>query len=438
LRLSPETPVRENLLAIWEKLRANFWFVPSLMALSTVGFSFLIIRIDANLGEDDLVGWLWSGGAGGARSLLSTLASSMITLAGTVFSITIAALTLAGSQFGWRLLRNFTRDFGNQIVLGTFVSTFLYCLLILRTIRGEDEGAFVPKISVTCAVAFAVASVGVLIYFIDHMARSIQAENLIAAIGKDLKDTIAELSVRSDERPVDDSLPLDREPFSIRARQSGYLEHLSRAQLVEFAERKALLIESCVRPGDFVLRGSEVLKVHGTQTLNEREKERLHDAIALELQRTPTQDVRFGVRQLTEIVARALSPGINDPYTAMTCADWLGDALAELASKPRPPLCRLGPGGEPRLVEQTVRFPEIAALSFDPFRVYGAESEIVMIHVLNVFAGLGLCVQDEEYRAALRQLAEEAAQAALSVSRGQGVRTRLEAAATRARSALAV
>lgn len=182
--------MRETLLAYWERLRTNFWFVPSLMALATAGFSYGVTRIDANRPGHDLMGLLWSGGADGARSLLSTIASSMITVAGTVFSITIAALTLAGSQFGWRLLRNFTRDLGNQIVLGTFVSTFLYCLLTLRTVRSEDEGGFVPHVSVTCAVVFAVASVGVLIYFIDHMARSIQAESLIADIAADLRETI--------------------------------------------------------------------------------------------------------------------------------------------------------------------------------------------------------------------------------------------------------
>ena len=427
----------ERLLAIWEKLRANFWFVPSLMAIATVSFSFVVIRVDASVPGGELMGWLWSGGADGARSLLSTIASSMITVAGTVFSITIAALTLAGSQFGWRLLRNFTKDLGNQIVLGTFVSTFLYCLLILRTVRSEHEGGFVPHVAVTCAVAFAVASVGVLIYFINHMARAIQAESLIAAIGEDLKETIRVLRSASAEKPFVKLFRADDPAFSIRADESGYLEHLNRDQLVAFAERKSLLIESCFRPGDFVMRGSEILKIRGAESLDRREQKNLRQAIMLDGQRTPTHDVRFGFRQLTEVAARALSPGINDPHTAMTCADWLSDCLAELASRPNPPSCRSGPSGEPRLLEPTVSFQEVSALSFDPFRLYGAKSAIVMIHLLNVLERLGRFVREESYRADLLQHAEEAAQEALKACKGQSDCARLEAAAMRARSALA-
>ncbi|WP_363351612.1 DUF2254 domain-containing protein [Methylocystis echinoides] len=429
--------MRETLLAFWERLRANFWFVPSLMALATAGFSYGVTRIDANRPVHDLMGWLWSGGADGARSLLSTIASSMITVAGTVFSITIAALTLAGSQFGWRLLRNFTRDLGNQIVLGTFVSTFLYCLLILRTVRSEDEGGFVPHVSVTCAVVFAVASVGVLIYFIDHMARSIQAESLIAAIGADLRETIRALRNSSDEEVLVGPPAVDGPMDSVLAEESGYLEHLNHDRLVEFAERKSLLIESCLGPGDFVMRGSELFKVHGAVSLNRHEQKELREATKLDCRRTPTQDLRFGVRQLTEIAVRALSPGINDPYTAMTCADWLADCLGELGCKQNVLLCRFGPSGEPRLLERTVSFEEVTNLSFDSFRIYGAESLIVMIHLLNLLTRLGLHVQEEYCRAVLRQHSKAAAEVALAACRGQWDRERLEAAATRARSVLA-
>jgi uncharacterized membrane protein len=436
--MSMEEVMREELSAIWERLRANFWFVPSLMAVATSGFSLGISRIDASLPKSDLMGWLWSGGADGARSLLSTIASSMITVAGTVFSITIAALTLAGSQFGWRLLRNFTRDLGNQIVLGTFVSTFLYCLLILRTVRSEEKGGFVPHVSVTCAIIFAVASVGVLIYFIDHMARAIQAESLVAAIGEDLRDSIDASRNQPDrKRFVEALLPRDLPALSIYADESGYVDHLNRDQLLIFAEGRSLLIESCFRAGDFVMHGSELLRVHGTRSLDQHEEKKLREAVILDHRRTPIQDVRFGVRQLTEVAARALSPSINDPHTAMTCADWLGDCLAELARNPDPPLCRLGPSGVPRLLEPSVSFQEIAGLSFDPFRIYAAENPTVMLHLLTVFERLGRLVCNEDHRAALRQQAEEAANVALKCCQGERDLERLKSAAIQARCALA-
>ena len=188
--------MKARLLNLWEKLRTSFWFVPTLMSAVMAAASAGTVAIDNSaLGSklEHSIGWLWSGGADGARSLLSTVASSMITVAGTVFSITIAALTLASSQFGPRLLRSFTRDLGNQVVLGTFLSSFLYCLLVLRTIRSQSEGTFVPYLSVTVGVLLAAASIGVLIYFIHHVATSIQAESLIASIGCELKQSIARL-----------------------------------------------------------------------------------------------------------------------------------------------------------------------------------------------------------------------------------------------------
>ena len=188
--------MKSKLLNWIETLRSSFWVVPSLMALSAIGLSYGAIALDSGpIGKKmaNSLSWLWSGGAEGARSLLSTVASSMITVAGTVFSITIAALTLASSQFGPKLLRNFTQDTGNQVVLGTFIATYVYCLLVLRTVRGQSAGAFVPYLSVTGGLLLALASLAVLIYFIHHVASAIQAEKLIAAVGAELKADILRL-----------------------------------------------------------------------------------------------------------------------------------------------------------------------------------------------------------------------------------------------------
>lgn len=165
-----------QLITYWEDIRSSFWFVPTLMAAASAVLAMCNIYLDHTLPESWRGnGWIYSGGAEGARAVLSVIASSMITVAGVVFSITIVALTLASSQFGPRLLRTFMRDTANQVVLGTFIATFLYCLLVLRTIRGLDEREFVPHLSVTVGVLLGVASLGVLIYFIHHVSVSIQA-----------------------------------------------------------------------------------------------------------------------------------------------------------------------------------------------------------------------------------------------------------------------
>ena len=184
------------LMNYWESIRANFWFVPTVMVAGAVALSLVTINLDKVAAYDNWIatlGWTFTRGPEGSRAVLSTVAGSMMTITSVTFSITIVALQLASSQFGPRLLRNFMRDRGNQISLGTFIATFAYCLLILRTVNGTEEQRFVPHISVTVGLLMALTSLGVLIYFIHHAAASIQAENVIANVGRDLDQAIARL-----------------------------------------------------------------------------------------------------------------------------------------------------------------------------------------------------------------------------------------------------
>lgn len=189
--------VKARLFTMWESVRVSYWFVPSLMAVGSLVLGFAMPEVDRAVPDRWMarVGWLYTGSAEGARELLSVIAGSMIGVAGVVFSITVVALALASNQFGPRLLRNFMRDLSNQVVLGTFIAVFLYCLLILRQVHGENgsRNAFVPQLSMLLAVVLAVAGLGVLIYFIHHMAASIQAPNVVAAVATDLRNAIDEL-----------------------------------------------------------------------------------------------------------------------------------------------------------------------------------------------------------------------------------------------------
>ncbi|HYG76399.1 MAG TPA: DUF2254 domain-containing protein, partial [Planctomycetota bacterium] len=185
--------MRARLLHFGYILISSYWFVPTLMALLAFCLALGCLHLDAQWRDEEVLesGWTWSGGATSAQQLLGTIAGSMITVAGVVFSVTIVALTLASSQFGPRLLTTFMRDLGNQIVLGTFIATFLYCLMVLRSIRVDPP--YVAHISVTVALVLAVLSIAVLIYFIHHVPTSIQAERIIASVGRDLDETIEQL-----------------------------------------------------------------------------------------------------------------------------------------------------------------------------------------------------------------------------------------------------
>jgi uncharacterized membrane protein len=333
------------------------------------------------------------------------------------------------------LLRNFTRDLGNQIVLGTFVATFLYCLLVLRTVRSQAEGGFVPYLSVTCGVLLAVASLGVLIYFIDHISSSIQAESLVASIGTELKGDIVRLCPleQSDLEPKAVAIP-DGDGCDVRVETSGYIQTVDRDDLVAIAEQDDLLIRALRRPGDFVSRGDALLHVWSAEKLNDDQLSRLRGAFSFGSRRTPTQDVRYGVRQLTEIATRALSPGINDPFTAMGCADWLGDALAEMARRATPPGVRRGSRGRPRLLEEPVSFAELVSLSFEPLRAYGAGSAPVVIHILQLLTRLMGQVERPEPRAILFRETEQIAAAAREALRTDSDLLRVQEALEQVRS----
>ena len=408
--------MKAAILEFWSDLVESFWFVPALMSAGAVIGSSVLIYLDRAY-DLSVVAWTWSGGASGARSLLSTVATSMITVAGTVFSITIAALTLASQQFGPRLLRSFTVDRGNQIVLGTFVSTFLYCLLVLRTIRGQDEGQFVPNLSVSVAVLLACASLGVLIYFIHHLSSSIQAERLLASVGDELRANLLRLTPPNPPGPghrqAAPTLP-SREPFRVVATDGGYINKVNRSTLVSLAKEQDLLMRLPLRPGDFVSRGETVADIWATlhADIDDALAKQVCENIQIGRRRTPWQDSRYGIRQLTEIAARALSPGINDPFTAMGCLDWLVDSLGELAGRDMPTGVTLDKEGSVRLVEEPVGFAELLALGIEPVRSYGSDSVILVSHLMFSLARLAAMTSEDENQAAILHEARMALEAA--------------------------
>lgn len=189
LQSTGSTAVKAHLLEYWERIRSSFWFVPGILTGAAVTLASVTVALDesATVGEW-MAGqnWAYTGGAEGASLVLSTVAGSMITIAGVVFSMTLVVLSLASSQLGPRLLRTFMRDTKNQVVLGAFIATFVYCLLVLRTIRRAEDVAFVPHLSVTIGVLLAIGSLGILIYFIHHVSISIQADEVVARVHDEL------------------------------------------------------------------------------------------------------------------------------------------------------------------------------------------------------------------------------------------------------------
>lgn len=405
--------MRTRLIGLWDSIRSSFWFVPTLLALGAVAAAFGMVALDRAVKGSwiEAVGWTYTGGPEGARLLLSTVASSVITVAGVVFSITIAALTLASAQFGPRLLRNFIRDTGNQVVLGTFIATFLYCLLVLRTIRDVDDAKFVPHLSVTLGILLATLSLGVLIYFIHHIATSIQVSHVIAGVSRDLEDAIDELfpskigqepGEREDERGAADIPPrFDRDASVVPSNNSGYLQGVDDARLMQIAVARNLLLRVVHRPGDFIVEGRPLACVLPPAHRDETLRDEINEAFLLGMQRTLTQDIEFAVNQLVEVAVRALSPSVNDPFTAMSCIDHLGAALAHLARKPFPSRLRYDEDGTLRVIAEPITYAGIVDAAFHPIRQYGRTSAPVTIRLLEILAVIAMDAFRAEDRATL-------------------------------------
>ncbi|MDT8442133.1 MAG: DUF2254 domain-containing protein [Desulfuromonadales bacterium] len=416
--------MRVQFFKAWDRVRSSFWFLPALMAGGAMVLAFATVALDTQVTDWLALNWglTFTGGAEGGSSLLGAIAGSMITIAGVVFSMTLVALSLASSQLGPRLLRNFMRDTTTQMVLGTFVATFLYCLLVLRTIRRAEEIVFVPHLSVTLGVLLAVVSVGVLIYFIHHVSVSIQANEIVARVGTELIEGIERLFPENigrgapripTEPPHAGFLDMfDREARPIVSAGDGYLQYVDGDTLMALAMQEDVVIRLERRPGHYVVAAGPLALVWPGSRVTDQLVARVNTAFALGNQRTSGQDIEFAVNQLVEIAIRALSPGVNDPFTAMTCVDRLGSALCRLAQRDMSSPYRHDTQGQLRVIAPVITFPDITDVAFDQIRQYGRTSTAVTIRLLETIARVASSAYRPEDRAALLRHAEMIARGA--------------------------
>ncbi len=339
--------------SVWERLNSGFWFIPALLVLGGVVLYFVAQYLDqlmqTNLASLPIV---FSGGPTAARSVLSTIAGSLITVVATMFSLTVVALQLASSYYSPRVLRNFTKDRGVQTVLGAYVATFLYSLLVLRVIRtAEGEGTeFNPVISVTVAVVLALLCVAFLVYFIAHIVNMIQSSTIVRSAHHDAVETIARLE-DLDESPTEAKAPEDRpelagllagDPLVLRAKESGYVQYLNVEAVVnavvgQTGDEKTMVVEIPFGPGFFVAAGLPIVRVWPAQELGAEAENEVHEAFYFGKERSFRQDFAFGLRQLSDIALKALSPVFNDPTTAMQAMDRMEAIFIALGGKALPP-----------------------------------------------------------------------------------------------------
>lgn len=332
--------IRSVLLSI----NASYWFFPALFSIIAIILALITVYLDRNGAAEWLqqYDWLHPSRPEGARVTLSVIAGSMIGVASTVFSITIAAVAYASGNYGPRLLTNFMEDRGNQLSLGVFIATFAYSLLVLRTVRGEDEKAasaaeaaatslpgFTPQLSLLVAMTLAIFAVGVLVYFLHHIPASIRINTVLQGIGErlicDIKDRYP---INSDEREPREQT--SGEPVSASA--TGYVKIIDFDGLNAVAEKHEATIALKIRTGDFIHPDLPLVELSNAE-ISDEIVEGIRDCFGADGMRTATQDLEYLIDELAEIALRALSPGINDPFTAITAMHWTGAATAELGRR---------------------------------------------------------------------------------------------------------
>jgi uncharacterized membrane protein len=417
-------------------LREQLWIIPLLLGASALALAYWLLSTEAALLERwdaSRLWWLYGGDADTARGLLSSLLSGLMTMASLLVSVTFVILTLAASQLGPRLIPTFMGDRQIQTVLGLFLGTILYVLVVLRSLDGTMGPEGVPHIAVTVGSAFTIVCMVALLFYVHKVARSIIVDNIVMQVARDLHRNIramlpenagaAERSVPSPARPRAGTVSLER---------SGYIQVVDYDALVALARREQALLQVAVRAGHFILRNGEHVVVHAERPLAPETIKAIRSAFVVGEERTPAQDLEYSLRQLVEIALRALSAGINDPFTAIAVVDRLGAALEEIFERSLQPAVWCDKDGEARVIAQRSDAQGLTDAAFDAIRQAASGIPAVLIRMADVLGQLAPVLASVATRDAverqLGRLAETAGEAHLAPSDRQAILTRIERA----------
>lgn len=405
-----------GLRRLHQAARGRLWPLPALGIAVAVLAGVGLPRLDAEL-SDSLPAWarayLFSGGATSAREVLGASAASLITVTSLTFSLTVLTLQLASGQFSPRLLRTFVRDRTVQATLTLFLATFTYALTVLRTVRGGEgvDREFVPQVSVTLAALLTLASVLGLVMFLAHLAREIRVESMLRAVHRDAVATLHRHTVERSDDGSDDAL--SEEPSSgaahlISARSGFLIEIDGDAAVTAACELDAIVVVDAP-PGSSTIAGTPYGRVwrRDGADLSERDVDRMQQAMGAAVrtgfERTDAQDVGFALRQLVDVVTKALSPGINDPTTAVHALSHVSALLCALAGRELGPARLRDEDGQVRVVLRRPNLSDHLEVALTQPRIYGAGDPVVLARLFTLLREVGWVARDATDRAAVRR-----------------------------------
>lgn len=411
----------QKLRLLWDRLGSSFWFLPSLMVTASMACALLFIEAD-NVGVTQSLN-LWPGffntEAEGARLMLSTLAGSMMTIMGITFSMTLLALVLASGQYSSRILRNFMRSRVTQSTLGVFASIFVYCLIVLRTVKGHtlvQDDNFVPVLAVFFAFLMSIVGVIVLIYFIHHIASSIQASSIIASVAQETNDAVDRLFPlkaehnHHDEMEKHDIAILDeRSWYPVLAPSSGYLQDINLDTLLKVAASHKTIVKMERGIGEFAVKDTPLVSVALTYPPQHRMEKEVIAAYSISRHRTVEQDPAFGIRQIVDMAIKALSPGVNDTSTAIMCIDYLSSIISRLAGR-QLAAKYYSISNRLRLIVIAPGFEHLLGEAFNQIRSNAQGNMAILARILNALAIIAAFTHQRDYLLALTEQLERIAE----------------------------
>lgn len=418
--------------------------MPSLIVLASITLAIVLIQTDSAGSDRWLTRWprLFGASAEGARGMMTTIAGSMMTVLGVTFSMILVVLTLASSQYTSRILRNFMRSRVTQVVLGIFAGIFTYSLIVLRTIRSGNEGAFVPNLAVFFGFVLALGGVGALMFFIHHIASSIQASNIIASVAQETIETINWLFpeklgqglIEDDDNQIKRDLR-DRNWHTVLSKKNGYIQNVNNSRLLDIAREQRTIIRMEHGIGEFVVKNTSLVSIALYDPPDQETIFALQNTFNISRFRTVEQDPAFGIRQIVDVGLKALSPGINDTTTAVTCVDYLTAILAPMATRQIPSLHRYEKG-ELRVIAKGVSFESLLSESFNQIRNSANGNVAIILRMLNSFQILAGLTASPQRRLALIEQVQLIAELAERTVESTYDHARIETSLVRVRETL--
>lgn len=382
------------------------------MVVSSTLLAYVLLTIDYkfDLKQYKSLNWLTFATAEGARAVLSTVAAATFSAAALIFSVTMVVLSLASSQYGPKILKNLLRDYYSQFTFGAFISTFIYCLFVLRGI--DFESNIIPNLSASTAIVMILLDSVLFVIYIHYIMSSIRAEKIIGDIYESYNKKInSDINKSIAWHPPSETQDQDYLLLSID--KQGYVQAINYDKLTEFAEEEDILIELLCRPGEILLKGAVVAKIYPKIYLKNQVQQCLNESILVGDEPTEEQDPVYYIKQLVQIAARALSPSINDPFTANNCIDYLARGISEIASAMTEQETPIKNHDENHgLIIKKLEFEDLVNLSFDIIREMALANPPVILHMINVFGQLIWIAPNDDYRKYLLEYIESTVNAA--------------------------